>query len=203
MVRTLLFWLARNSEKDSALLKILFDRNRDIVVTESMLRAARCVTDMEILLKRMEPSTQISTDVFVAVSTKIGVKPLEMMLLMLNFEPSICLDSEQALQAIGYIDTANALELPLEYDPSMLVTAEMFLRIFSKYPMARENNREQLAHLIHKYGKRIVFIEEIREAVDHAYQKSSDVANKKRFYELNMAPDEDGETAEGDEEEDL
>lgn len=171
-------------EGGNDVLDFLFDRSSDITVTQKMLQAVRCAADMEILLKRLESGTRISTDVVAAVSKiELGEAYLTMRPL-LKFDPSIRLDPEMALQTIGYLNAIDALEMLLEHDPSMPVTEEMFLRIFGKPPSSRESDREKLADLMQKYEKRLVFTDKVREVIDDAYQNTSEVAKKQRFYNL-------------------
>lgn len=179
------------------LLETLFDRSSGIAVTQEMLQAVGCAADMEILLKRLEPGTRISTDVLAAV-TKIELgeanyRKLNMlgeacrtMRLLLKFDPSIRPDPKMALQMIKNSNAIDALEMFLEHDPSMPITEKIFLEIFGQ-----KDFREELADLMHKYGIRLVFTDKIREVIDHAYQRTSETANKKRFYSLRVIDEDD------------
>ena len=79
----------------------------------------------------------------------------------------------------------------LEHDPSIPITEEVFLRVFEKSSPSLEFNREKLADLMYKYEKRLVFTDNVRKAIDHVYQNTSEAPQKKRCYGL-RAPDEDG-----------
>lgn len=183
-------WCRWRTKEEKEVLETLFDRSTDIAVTQEMLQAARFEADMEILLKRLEPGTRISTDVVAAISKLELGEAYPTMRPLLKFDPSIRLDSEMALQTIGYSTEIDALEMLLEHDPSMPVTEEMFLRVFGNSSSSTELAREKLAHLMYKYGKRLVFTDNVRKAIDHTYQNTSEAAKKKRFYGLQVT-DED------------
>ncbi|MCJ1385190.1 hypothetical protein MMC17_008311 [Xylographa soralifera] len=182
---------SRHEQEGKDVLEALFDRSPDIIVTEEMMQAVRCEEDMEILLKHLEPGTRISTDVIVAVS-KLGEGHVYLtMRPLLKFDPSIRLDPKMALQMIRYPNAFNALEMLLEHDSRMPVTDEMFLEIFGEL---NEPDREELADLMHKYGTRLVFTDEVREAIDRAYQNESEAATKMQLYSLRVADEDDIES---------
>ena len=174
-------------------LKILFDRNPNIIVTQKMVQTARSAADMEILLKRLKPGTPIPTDVVAAVSKINSGWAYLTMRPLLKFDPSIRLDPDMALQMIGYSHTIDALEMVLEHDPSMLVSEAMFLRTFGGLSSSTESDRKKLVDLMHKYRKRLVFTDKVRKVIDHAYQNTSEAAKKQRFYSLEKTDEDDFE----------
>ena len=197
-------------EQGNGALEALFDRSPDIAVTQEMLQVVRCAEDMEILLKRLRPDTSISTDVVTAISKiELGEENLfnlpvleEAYLTMrplLKFDPSIRLDHKMALHMVRPYNGIDALEMLLEHDPSMPVTEEMFLRIFGLGHLrifGRGHHGDKFADLLHKFGKRLVFTDEMREVIDQAYCDQSEAAKRERFYSLGVN-DENGTEPEG------
>lgn len=172
-------------------LETLLDHSPDIAVSEEMLQAVRCAADMEILLNRLDPGTCISTHVVAAVSKlKLG-EAYRTMRPLLEFDPSIKLDPDTVLQMIVLPDAIDALEMFLEHDPSMPLPEEIFLRVFGRFPASSESKRKRLADLMHKYGKRLVFTDKVREVIDQAYQSKSEAAKRKRFYSLRVTDEDD------------
>lgn len=158
--------------KMNDVLETLFDRNPDIAVTQDMFQAVRYASDLEILLKRLEPGTHIITN---AVATLPKIRPGEVdltLLLLLKFDPSIRLVPKMTLQTLGRPNATEALEMLLEHDPSMHVTEELFVRICKQFPPpSTESDRENLADLMRRCGTRLVFTDKVREVIDHAYQR--------------------------------
>ena len=162
-------------------LETLLDRNPDICVSEEMLKAVRCATDMEILLNRLDPGTCISTGVVAAVSNS-NDEADETMRLLLKFDPSVELDHETILRVMtSRCNALNALEMFLEHDPSMPVSEEIFLQVFGR---SREIDRGRLVKLMQKHHKRLVLTKRVRGVIDHAYQRTSETNKKQQFYNL-------------------
>ena len=178
-------------QEGKEVLETLFDRNPDITVSEVMLQAVRCAVDMEILLNHLDPGMYISADVVAAVSKLEFGEAYWTMRPLLKFDPSIKLDHDMVLQMIVLPDAVDALEMFLDHDPSMPVPEEVFLRIFGDLWTSSEADRGKLADLMHMYGKRLVFTDKVREAIDHAYKSKSEAAKKKRFYSLRVTDDAD------------
>ncbi|ROW04889.1 hypothetical protein VMCG_04769 [Cytospora schulzeri] len=175
----------RSNDSEQAVLEVLFERDPYIPVTHDMLEAVRCAADMEILLKRLEPGTPISNDVVLAVVSALPrSETFRMMRLLLDFDTNIELSLEVSHMVIKIPDALDALEMLLDHNPSMPVTPKIFLRVFEKFPHARESTRESLADLMIKYGKRVVFTDKVRTAIDESYANHSDVEKKELFYSL-------------------
>ena len=186
-------------QEGKGMLETLLDRSPDIAVSEEMLQAVRCAADMEILLNHLDPGTHISADVIAAVSKLKHGEAYRTMRPLLRFDPSIRLDHDMVLQMIVQMivlpDTIDALEMFLDHDPSLPVPKEIFLQIFWGSRASSESNRGKLADLMHKYGKRLVFTDEVREAIDRAYPSKDEAAKKKRFYSLRVNDEADIELA--------
>ena len=132
-----------------------------------------------------------STDLVAAVAKLERGEAYRAMRPLLKFDPSIKLHHDMVFRMIVPPDAIDALETFLEHDPSMPVPEYIFLQIFEW--ASSESDRGKLVDLMHKYGKRLVFTDIVREVIDHAYQSESEAAKKERFYSLRVTEDDDTE----------
>ncbi|KLO97651.1 ankyrin 1 [Fusarium fujikuroi] len=117
-----------------------------------------------------------------------------MLALVLKVDPKVDL-SLCHLEKIMVGAKPLMLDMVLTHTPSLPITETLFLSIFREYPDALEYTRKEFAEVLIRHKKKFVFTEKIREAIDTAYQKHSDMDKRDTWYNLRER-DESQEEAE-------
>ncbi|KAJ0384330.1 hypothetical protein COL922a_008576 [Colletotrichum nupharicola] len=141
----------------------LFERNPALCVTEDMLQAVDSAENLGVLLSHLKPDVAISEHTLdsIQLTDKIILKILQN----------------------RWYSPIYILELLLDYRPSMVVTAEMFLLVWGK---SSEDGRMRIPGLFKKHGKRIQFTDNVIAAIDEAFSLTEEPL-KESLYELRAA----------------
>ncbi|KAF4899121.1 Ankyrin-1 [Colletotrichum fructicola] len=166
----------------------LFKRNPELCVTQNMLQAADYAALLEILLSHFRPAAGISEDTLDKIITSTDWQGQEILRLLLKHDPSILVSDKIVLQSLKHSSSpVDALELLLDHQPSIVVTPEIFLLVWKK---SREDSRLKVPKLLEKHGKRVIFTDEVRAAIDQAYQLTSEASKKERVHRLRASDEE-------------
>ncbi|KAF5690733.1 ankyrin protein 1 [Fusarium denticulatum] len=151
-----------------------------------MLKAARLVPHLEILLERLGPAQGKLQDVAMWIceqGTDYSGKQENLLALVLQADPKVDL-STCPLEKMMLGGRPWMLDIVLTHTPSLPITEKLFLSIFREYPEALEVTRKGFAEVLVRHKKKFVFTEKIREVIDRAYQKHSDIDRKDTWYSL-------------------
>jgi ankyrin repeat protein len=167
---------------DGNLLKLLFDCNNELEITEAMLKAAETTPDMKLLLERRRKELPISSEVIEAVASRY-CKSGALVRLLLEHDKSIKITPPVVQRAITYYhDSEPLIETLLEHDPTLEIGQEQLLSMIKGHG-GREDKR-QIVELLVKHGKTLDFTPEISVALDEEYQSHSDKDMKECFSKL-------------------
>ncbi|KAH7150207.1 ankyrin repeat-containing domain protein [Dactylonectria estremocensis] len=191
-----------SSGTELAFIKTLWERNPSLVVTQRMIKAAKSKSKLEFLLQRLDlaqgtleyMATFICEKDFLYYDDQAG-----MLACIIRSDPEIKL-TLRMVEKVMIVGGATPLDTFLTHDPNLEITENLFISIFGTFPTAREAQRMEFADILHRHGKRIVFTQKMRDAVDKAYQKQTDKDSRERFYRLRER-DETPEEAEARERE--
>ncbi|KAF4458369.1 ankyrin 1 [Fusarium albosuccineum] len=175
-----------DSEKELAFMEYLWRRNPSLIVTKQMLKAAKSIRKLEFLMKHFGQAQGALQDIATFICGKdiyYYTDQAGMLATLLQFDSGIKLTVSMIEKAITAGDTAH-LDTFLAHDPSLPITEKLFLSGFPHFHSCTEASRTQFANILHKHGKRVIFTQKIRDAVDRAYQKQSDLERKEWFYKL-------------------
>ena len=171
----------RTSGSTGSLLQLLLDRTGELGVTEAMLKAASRPLDMKTLLKH-GPRVSVTQDVLEAVASRYRDGEALVRLLLehdraIKITPALVLQvSKKAREAPSFM---SAL---LEHDPDLSITAEVLLAIVESY--RSDEATQRLVELLLRYGKKLIFTEEIRMTIDHKFRSHGRKDLKSLFYQL-------------------
>ncbi|SCO58272.1 related to ankyrin 1 [Fusarium fujikuroi] len=184
-------------EESTELLLSLWPRDLPLSVTNAMLKAATSLPHLEFLLERLGSAQGQLQDVAVWIceqGTDYSGTRDNMLALVLKVDPKVDL-SLCHLEKIMVGAKPLMLDMVLTHTPSLPITETLFLSIFREYPDALEYTRKEFAEVLIRHKKKFVFTEKIREAIDTAYQKHSDMDKRDTWYNLRER-DESQEEAE-------
>ncbi|KAF5582266.1 ankyrin 1 [Fusarium pseudocircinatum] len=173
-------------EECTELLSSIWPRDLPLSVTNAMLKAARLVPHLEILLERLGPAQGKLQDVAMWIceqGTDYSGKQEDLLALVLQADPKVDLCTSP-LEKIMLGGRPWMLDIVLTHTPSLPITEKLFLSIFREYPEALEVTRKGFAEVLIRHKKKFVFTEKIREAIDRAYQKHSDIDKRDTWYSL-------------------
>ncbi|KAF5663309.1 ankyrin 1 [Fusarium circinatum] len=173
-------------EECTELLLSIWPRDLPLSVTNAMLKAARLVSHLEILLERLGPAQGKLQDVAMWIceqGTDYSGKQENLLALVLQADPKVDL-STSPLERIMLGGRPWMLDIVLTHTPSLPITEKLFLSIFKEYPEALEVTRKGFAEVLIRHKKKFVFTEKIRDAIDRAYQKHSDIDKRDIWYSL-------------------
>ncbi|CAI0646521.1 unnamed protein product [Colletotrichum noveboracense] len=163
----------------------LFERNPALCVTEDMLQAVDSAENLGVLLSHLKPDVAISEHTLDRLFGSCPWEGQERLRLLLNHDSSIQLTDKIILKILQnrWYSPIYILELLLDYRPSMVVTAEMFLLVWGK---SSEDGRMRIPGLFKKHGKRIQFTDNVIAAIDEAFSLTEEPL-KESLYELRAA----------------
>ncbi|KAG4261690.1 hypothetical protein FPRO03_11707 [Fusarium proliferatum] len=173
-------------EESTELLLSLWHRDLPLSVTNAMLKAAKSLPHLEFLLERLGSAQGQLQDVAVWIceqGTDYSGTRDNMLALVLKVDPKVDL-SLCHLEKIMVGAKPLMLDLVLTHTPSLPITEKLFLSIFRESPDALEYTRKGFAEVLIRHKKKFVFTEKIREAIDMAYQKHSDMDKRDTWYSL-------------------
>ncbi|KAI1049601.1 hypothetical protein LB505_013673, partial [Fusarium chuoi] len=173
-------------EESTELLLSLWPRDLPLSVTNAMLKAATSLPHLELLLERLGSAQGQLQDVAVWIceqGTDYSGTRDNMLALVLKADPKVDL-SLCHLEKIMLGAKPWMLDMVLTHMPSLPITEKIFLSIFREYPEALEHTRKGFAEVLARHQKKFVFTEKIREAIDMAYQKHSDIDKRDMWYSL-------------------
>ncbi|KAI1014433.1 hypothetical protein LB504_012069 [Fusarium proliferatum] len=173
-------------EESTELLLSLWPRDLPLSVTNAMLKAATSIPHLEFLLERLGSAQGQLQDVAVWIceqGTDYSGTRDNMLALVLKADPKVDL-SLCHLEKIMLGAKPWMLDMVLTHTPSLPITEKIFLSIFREYPEALEHTRKGFAEVLARHQKKFVFTEKIREAIDMAYQKHSDIGKRDIWYSL-------------------
>lgn len=168
-------------------LPMLWERNPSLLVTQAMLKAVRSPDELEFLLQRSGPSTGTLQDVvFHTVNNDSlrGDESANMLSLLIRHDSEIKLTPDLVAKTMWCFESCAPLDAFLTHDSGLAITESLFLKIFGVFPTARDYVRKEFADILLKHGKKFIFTQGIRDAIDGAYQKNSDLEIKHKFYSL-------------------
>ncbi|KAG5751994.1 hypothetical protein H9Q70_005388 [Fusarium xylarioides] len=184
-------------EEITELLLSIWPRDLPLSVTNAMLKAAKLVPHLKLLLERLGSAQGKLQDIAISIceqGTDYSGKQENLLALVLRADPKVDL-STCHLEKIMLGAQPWMLDIVLTHTPSLPITGELFLSLFRKYPEALEVTRNGFAEVLVRHKKEFVFTEKIREAIDMAYQKHSDIDKRDTWYSLRKR-DETREEAE-------
>ncbi|CVL08160.1 related to ankyrin 1 [Fusarium proliferatum] len=173
-------------EESTELLLSLWHRDLPLSVTNAMLKAAKSLPHLEFLLERLGSAQGQLQDVAVWIceqGTDYSGTRDNMLALVLKVDPKVDL-SLCHLEKIMVGAQPLMLDMVLTHTPSLPITEKLFLSIFRESPDALEYTRKGFAEVLIRHKKKFVFTEKIREAIDMAYQKHSDMDKRDTWYSL-------------------
>ena len=155
-------------------LERLFERNRDLAVTPTMLKKVKYPDDMEILLK-YAPDLQVTPEILKAAASTFeqGEKLVPM---LLAYDKSVKVPQAVLTGSLykASPDTVNYHTLLLERSPELALTAELLTDIVNNPPcgrfLAEGLTVERLAELFHKYKKKVAFTDALHKAIENRFQ---------------------------------
>ncbi|KAJ4258131.1 hypothetical protein NW762_008272 [Fusarium torreyae] len=169
---------------ESELLGSLWPEDSFIVVTDRMLKSVRTLSKLEFLLQRLGPARgklqQVATFVWQKGYLHYDEQS-QMLARLIQVDPEIELTS-RIVEKVMVVGRATALDTFLSHTPSLPITEKLFISIFGEFPTAREEQRAEFANILRKHDKQFVFTPKIRDAIDRAYQKQTDLERKEMFY---------------------
>ncbi|KAF5559324.1 ankyrin 1 [Fusarium napiforme] len=184
-------------EECTKLLLSIWPRDLPLSVTNAMLKAAELVPHLEFLLERLGSAQGKLQDVAMWIceqGTDYSGRQETLLALVLQADPKVDL-SPSHLEKIMLGAKPWMLDVVLTHTPSLVITEKLFFSIFREYPQALEVTRKEFAEVLARHKKKFVFTEKIREAIDRAYQKHSDIDKRNTWYSLRER-DETGEETE-------
>ncbi|KAF5655423.1 ankyrin protein [Fusarium sp. NRRL 25303] len=173
-------------EESTELLLSLWPPDLPLSVTNAMLKAATSLPHLEFLLERLGSAQGQLQDVAVWIceqGTDYSGTRDNMLALVLKADPKVDL-SLCRLEKIMLGAKPWMLDMVLTHTPSLPITEKIFLSIFREYPEALEHTRKEFADVLARHQKKFVFTERIRESIDMAYQKHSDIDKRDIWYSL-------------------
>ncbi|KAF4963269.1 hypothetical protein FSARC_8707 [Fusarium sarcochroum] len=168
------------------LLESLWPEDSSLVVTDRMLKTAKTLPNLEFLLHRLGPARGKLQDIAKFIWRKGSShydKQSQMLASVVQADPEIEL-TPRVIEKVMIGGGATALDTFLSHTPSLPITEKLFLTIFGQYRMAREEQRTEFADILRRHDKHVVFTPKIRDAIDRAYQKQTDLERKEMFYSL-------------------
>ncbi|KAF5013361.1 hypothetical protein FDECE_608 [Fusarium decemcellulare] len=176
-----------DSKKELAFMEYLWQQNPSLVVTKQMLKAAKSVRNLEFLLQHFGHVQGVLQDVATFICEKdirYYADQAGMLATLLQFDSGIKL-MVLMIEKVMAVGDATHLDAFLAHDPSLPITEKLFLSGFSHLnKWVEESRRMEFANILHRHSKRVVFTQKIRNTVDRAYQKQSDLERKEWFYQL-------------------
>lgn len=163
---------------------IFRDRNPGLTVTPTMLKAATTAQQFESLLKHFGPARGALQDIAHHIADDDGLRTpdiAEMFRLLLRYDPEIKLTPGMIAETL--CNDAKPLNEYFAHDPDLLVTEELFLTAFSAC-CGSQRSLQELADILFKHGKKLVFTEEINEAIEKALRRHTELDIKRRFMSL-------------------
>ncbi|KAM0541390.1 hypothetical protein ACHAPJ_013263 [Fusarium lateritium] len=177
---------AMSKVTESELLESLWPEDSSIVVTDRMLKAVRTLSKLEFLLQRVGPARGKLQEIATFIWQKGYLhydKQSQMLARIIQADPEIELTSHM-VEKVMVVGGATALDMFLSHTPSLPITEKLFISVFGEFPTAREKQRAEFANILQKHIKQVVFTPNIRDAIDRAYQKQTDLERKEMFYSL-------------------
>lgn len=169
------------------LLQALWQRNPSLVVTPMMMKAAKSIVDLKFLLQRLGPARGRLQDVakFVCENDENhspnSSSRAELLACLIRHDSKIKLTALM-VESILPIRNLELLDEFLTHEPALPATGNLFLNIFES--LFRDNALSQFAGILHRHGKRLIFTQEIRDAIDKRHQGEANMERKESFYHL-------------------
>ncbi|KAF4344013.1 ankyrin repeat and KH domain protein [Fusarium beomiforme] len=192
------YGMRRRVEEIIELLSSISPKDSPPSVTKDMFKAVKSLPELEFLLGRLGPARGTLQDIALWICEKdfgYFLDQAEMLACVLRSDPETGLSPWQIEKVILGVKP-SLLDPFLVHMPSFPITERLFLSIFREYPMAREEKRQEFAEVLRKRNKKIVSTQKIRDAIDVAYQKHTDLHRREMLYSL-QERDETLEKAEG------
>ncbi|KAF5623303.1 ankyrin 1 [Fusarium tjaetaba] len=171
-------------EECTKLLLSIWPRDLPLPVTNAMLKAAGLVPHLEFLLERLGSAQGKLQDVAIWIceqGTDYSGRQETLLALVLQADPEVDL-SPSHLEKIMLGAKPWMLDIVLKHTPSLPITENLFFSIFREYPQALEVTRKEFAEVLARHKKKFVFTGKIRETIDRAYQKHSDIDKRETWY---------------------
>lgn len=168
-----------NTNKEPALLALLWERNPFLPVTHQMLRAATSANEIDFLLERLESPTagtlQDVVDAWVANgnNTRGPFRGISAAMLrrVLQADEKVQLTPEMLVPVFRDLGTASpelatTLDAILAHDPALPITEELFCVLAQKGFRAKDSqHQKECLEVLIKRGKKIVFTQKMRDAL--------------------------------------
>ncbi|KAM0425806.1 hypothetical protein ACHAPT_009057 [Fusarium lateritium] len=165
----------------STLLEMLWERNPNIVVTPDIVAAAKVEPHLKFILEHTQPGSITITEKTITTILESN-RQVEMMKLLLQYDPSIRFTPSQARKMLVYVHSADGLEVMLSHDPAMAIGEELFLAFFGV--AVRDRTRMQMVGVLKRYNRKLVFTQKMRDAVDETYQYEAEKGKRELMYSL-------------------
>lgn len=162
----------------------LFERNPDLEVTQAMLEMSHRADDLKVLLKRAK-GVPISPKVLKAVSKEFEVAQ-EVVPLLLEYDHNVQVPQEVLDSAydINPHQVVQFMTVVLDRTPSLKISTELLEKIVDEpyYRPPAYDIQPKLAELFLRHEKRVLFTDELREAIDERLKDYP--AIRELFYKL-------------------
>ncbi|KAF7556665.1 hypothetical protein G7Z17_g1205 [Cylindrodendrum hubeiense] len=192
----------RHDRSETTFLDALWKHDPLLVVTNSMLTAAKSVTSLEFLLQRLGPAPGTLQDVADFISEKdppYYESQAKMLSCLIPYDSEMKL-TVRMIEHVMRTGGPGPLEDFLTHESTLPITEKLFMTIFGQGLPAKENARSEFAEILHRQGKKMIFTDKIRDAIDRTYQKQTDMQRKWRYYSLRERDEttEEAESRKGD-----
>ncbi|KAI0430727.1 ankyrin repeat-containing domain protein [Xylaria sp. FL1042] len=170
-------WFEKETKVE--LLEEMWKRNPSLKVNEEML--ARLIIihleEAQFLLSRTPPEVKIPLKALSSAG-----EPL--LQLVFKHKPDLKLPEATILRMLEFNFPDVKLDILLKLIPNLSVSEAIFLKVFSRIQDTWKQRNQQLVDVLKKHGRMIHFSEDIRKAVDAAFQKDEEQDIRQAFYNL-------------------
>ena len=169
------------SESTCSVIQLLLDRNRELEITEAMLKAASQPLDLKALLEH-GPRMSVTEDVLKAAASRYTEGETIVKLLLehdrnIKITPGLVLEASRMTRG-----AAEFMTVLLKHDPDLPITEEVLLAIVKTRRSDRDTQR--LVELLLQYDKKLIFNEEIRTVLEGKYRSRNQKNLKSLCYQL-------------------
>lgn len=164
----------------------IWRRKPSLDVTREMLQTAATPEDLKFLLGKLNPANGSLQDLATAIAgrRRQHLDPAaKMLFLLFQYDTGVKLNSDTVTKVIHFADDFPLLDEILTHGHDLDITEKLFLKCFRGHEGSVKSDFE-FARILHKHGKKLIFTQKIRDAIDRAYEGDSATHIKQLFYTL-------------------
>lgn len=167
------------------MLELLWQRNPALRVDGAMLQAAKEPGDLGFLLARAEDGFRVEEGVVRAAAGSYR-RTGELLRVLLGWDPEARSEEEDVLRAVRGRGEREVWEFMLDCRSEVGISEAVVLAVFDPEGGGgfRDKDREEWASLMRERGKKVVFTEKMRVAVDRALESRSQAPLRELIYSL-------------------